>query len=98
MAEHLVSHWKGRKCSPTKAYGFVSSATDIIQLRKDILDKLKSSEKECECRTNFVAVVFSKSRQSGVSSHIGVVTESYNDYSTPFSSPSIVWILPDEKK
>ena len=34
----------------------------------------------------------------GLSGHIGVVTESYNDSNTPLSQPSKIWILGDKKK
>ena len=101
MASYLSSAWgTSSKCSKTKAMYFSSNAKNIKDIRSEILQKLAQKEKGCECRKNFVAVVFSAAPagSGGLSGHIGVVTESYNDESTPFSQPSKIWILPDEKK
>ena len=101
MASYLSSAWgTSSKCSKTKAMYFSSNAKNIKDIRSEILQKLAQKEKGCECRKNFVAVVFSAAPagSGGLSGHIGVVTESYNDGSTPFSQPSQIWILPDEKK
>lgn len=101
MASYLSSAWgTSSKCSKTKAMYFSSNAKNIKDIRSEILQKLAKKEKDCECCKNFVAVVFSAAPagSGGLSGHIGVVTESYNDESTPFSQPSKIWILPDEKK
>ena len=101
MAAYLSYAWgQSSKCSETRAMYFSSNATNINDIRTEILKKLEKKEKGCECRKNFVAVVFSAAPAGsrGLSGHIGVVTESYNDSTTPYSQPSKIWILGDKKK
>jgi RHS repeat-associated protein len=95
MGVYLKSKWGTKtECSDTDAYYFKSTASDLEALKKEISDVV---EKKC-CRKGFLAVVFSRSTLKGISGHVGVVTDYYNDDDTPLTTDTEVWLLPPTKK
>jgi len=96
MGAYLKEKWGEKaECSDTAAYYFKSTASDFKTLKKEIKDIV---EKKC-CRKGFLAVVFSKCEaNTGLSGHVGVVTDDYNDKNTPLTTDTEIWLLPPTKK
>jgi RHS repeat-associated protein len=96
MGRYLEHKWgKSEQCSKSDAIYIKSKAKTVDELRTEIEEKLK----KC-CRKGYVAVVFFEFPKGKKNSgHVGMITPTYNDPSTPLSGYELgeIWILPPDE-